>query len=315
MKSGSSHVPELGPVEVTGRDGISRRSDRSEFPGNGAGTLPRRQENYVKKIIAAAFMFLFAGIAQAGQPSAQGKWSFTFTGGTTIANADVNIVQDAHGNLNSPFFAGYVAGSWYQNYEAFSDSTCSSSGWAPVQPTGSNVNGNFNFKLQVDTGIFYDLKGSVSDNGTTMSGSYTSNCSSDHGSFTGSLYAPVNITYTGTINGSNDDGTVTQYDATLVLAEDGQFNVTGSITLNTTSGAATCYGTINLAGPATGDFIELGGGNTKVQLLRVLVFADHKDFSSVSVQTLQIASLSCGNDPAQGTLSSKKSNKRSSPRR
>ena len=278
----------------------------------------KTQENYVKKIIAAmAFMFLFASIAQAGkpQPSAQGKWAFTFTGGTTITTGAVNIVQDAHGNLNSPFFAGYVGGEWYQNYEAFSDSTCSPSGWAPVQPTGSNVNGSFNFKLQVNTGIFYDLKGSVSDNGTTMTGSFTSNCSSDHGTFTGSLYAPVNKTYIGIVNGSNDDGTVTQYNATLVLTEDAQFNVTGSILLNTPLGTATCYGTIQLSGPATGDFIELGGTNGNVQMLGLLVIADNADFSSVSVQTLEIASLACGNDPAEGTLSSEKSKKRSSPRR
>jgi len=278
----------------------------------------KTQENYVKKIIAAiAFMFLFTTIAQAGkpQPSAQGKWTFTFAGGTTINNGAVNIVQDAHGNLNSPFFAGYVGGAWYQNYEAFSDSTCSPSGWAPVQPTGSNVNGSFNFRLQVNTGIFYDLKGSVSDNGTTMAGSFTSNCSSDHGTFTGQLYAPVNKTYIGIVNGSNDDGTVTQYNATLVLTEDAQFNVTGSILLNTPSGTATCYGTIQLSGPATGDFIELGGTNGNVQMLDLLVIADKADFSSVSVQTLEIASLACGNDPAEGTLSSEKSKKRSSPRR
>jgi hypothetical protein len=271
----------------------------------------------VKKIIAAVFMFLFAGIAQAAppQPSAQGKWAFTFTGGTTITTAAVNIVQDAHGNLNSPWFAGMVAGQWFQNFEAASDSTCSPSGWAPVQPTGSNVNGTFNFKLQVNTGTFYDLRGSVSGNGTTISGSFSSNCSGDRGSFTASLYAPVNRTYTGIVNGSNEDGTITQYDATLVLTEDAQFNVTGSITLNTTSGVATCYGTINLAGPATGDFIELGGGNANVQLLGLLVYTDKADFSSVSVLTLEIASLSCGNDPAEGTLSSHKSKKRGSPRR
>ena len=84
----------------------------------------------MKKIIAAAaFIFVFASIAQANnpQPSAQGKWAFTFTGGSTITTAAVNIVQDAHGNLNSPFYAGYVAGAWYQNYEALSDSTCSPS--------------------------------------------------------------------------------------------------------------------------------------------------------------------------------------------
>ena len=272
----------------------------------------------MKKIIAAAaWMFLFASIAQAGksQPSAQGKWTFTFTGGTTITVADANIVQDAHGNLNSPFYAGYVAGIWYQNYEAFSDSTCSSSGWAPAQPTGSNVNGTFNFKLQVDTGIFYDLKGTVADNGTTITGSFSSNCSGDHGSFTGSLYAPVNKTYVGIVNGSNDDGTVTQYNATLVLTEDAQFNVTGSIVLNTPSGTATCYGTIQLSGPATGDFIELGGTNDNVQTLGLLVIADKADFSSVSVQTLEIASLACGNDPAEGMLSSEKPKKYTSPRR
>ena len=124
---------------------------------------------------------------------------------------------------------------------------------------GSNVNGSFNFKLQVNTGIFYDLKGNVSDNGTTMTGSYSSNCSSDHGTFTGSLYAPVNKTYIGIVNGSNDDGTVTQYNATLVLTEDAQFNVTGSIQLNTPSGTATCYGTIKLSGPATGGFMGSAG--------------------------------------------------------
>jgi hypothetical protein len=31
---------------------------------------------------------------------------------------------------------------------------------------------------------------------------------SDHGTFTGSLYAPVNKTYIGIVNGSNDNGTV-----------------------------------------------------------------------------------------------------------
>jgi hypothetical protein len=67
--------------------------------------------------------------------------------------------------------------------------------------------------------------------------------------------------------------------------------------------------------PATGDFIELGGANDNVQLLDLLVFADKADFSSVSVQTLEISSVACGNDPADGTLSSEKSKKRSSPRR
>jgi len=46
----------------------------------------------------------------------------------------------------------------------------------------------------------------------------------------------------------------------------------------------------------------------------LLVVADKVDFGSVSVQTLQIASLTCGNDPAEGTLSSEKTKKRSSPR-
>ena len=49
----------------------------------------------MKKIIAAAaLMFLFASIAQAGkpQPSAQGNWAFAFTGGTTITTGAVNIV-------------------------------------------------------------------------------------------------------------------------------------------------------------------------------------------------------------------------------
>jgi hypothetical protein len=89
--------------------------------------------------------------------------------------------------------------------------------------------------------------------------------------------------------------------------------VTGSILLNTPSGTATCYGTIQLSGPATGDFIELGGTNGNVQMLGLLVIADKADFSSVSVQTLEIASLACGNDPAEATLSSEISKTRSSP--
>src|ERR1700746_1034826 len=173
MESGSSQLQGHGPAEIIGRDEARRQSDRCEQLFNRPAAcrdFRKTHENYVKKIIAAiAFMFLLASIAQAGkpQPSAQGKWVFTFTGGTTITTGAVNIVQDAHGNLNSPFFAGYVAGAWYQNYDAFSDSTCSPSGWAPVQPTGSNVNGAFNIKLQVDTGIFSALTGNAPHTGTT----------------------------------------------------------------------------------------------------------------------------------------------------
>ena len=39
-----------------------------------------------------------------------------------------------------------------------------------------------------------------------------------------------------------------------------------------------------------------------MQMLALLVIADRADFGSVSVQTLEIASLACGNDPAEGTL-------------
>ena len=60
----------------------------------------------------------------------------------------------------------------------------------------------------------------------------------------------------------------------------------------------------NSAALLTGDFIELGGTNNSVETLWLLVIADKADFSSVSVQTLEIASLACGNDPAEGTLSS-----------
>jgi hypothetical protein len=260
----------------------------------------------VRKILVAASMsFVLAGVAQAvgNDPSAQGKWAFNFTRGRTISFADANIVQDEQGTLSSPWFQGTIAGSWYQNFEAYNDSTCSPSGWAPVQPTGSNVNGTFNFRLFVDTGMFYDLKGSVSvsanGTGATISGTYTSNCSGDQGLFTAALYAPANNSYVGIVK---EHGTGTQYTATLTLTEDTQFNVSGSLTFGTEAGTSSCYGTVNLAGPATGDFIELSGANANVENLGMFIVAATPDFSSVKVWTLQVVSLSCGNSQAQGSF-------------
>ena len=256
-----------------------------------------------KILVAASMWFVLAGVAQAAgnDPSAQGKWAFNFSRGKTITYAAANIVQDAQGNLSSPWFAGMVDGNWYQNFEAYNDSTCSPSGWAPVQPTGSNVNGTFSFRLFVDTSTFYDLKGSVSANGTgaTMSGTFTSNCSGDQGLFTATLYAPANNSYVGIVK---EDGTGTQYMATLTLTEDTQFNVSGSLTFSTNTGTASCYGTVNLAGPATGNMIELGGANANVENLGMFIVAGTPDFSSVKVSTLQVVSLSCGNSQAQGSF-------------
>ena len=256
----------------------------------------------MKRSLAAAILLLFSAIS-AQADNVTGKWNIVFAGGTSITQADANIVQTGH-SLSSPFFSGVIADVSYQNYEVESDSSCSNTGWAQTQPTGTIGSGSdstFSFTIPNDMGGSYQLTGTVGKGNKSITGTYTSDCNGDHGSFTATMYAQVSITVTGAVTGSSNAGD-TSYMATLTLTEDNNFQVTGSITLKTPSGNATCYGTIPVFGPATGSIVELGGSNGSVQLINLLVEAGDVHFSSVNVDTLLLYSSQCGDDPISGTL-------------
>jgi len=152
--------------------------------------------------------------------------------------------------------------------DTFTNSMCVASG------TANNVTmtGDFTaapplitFQIFVDNGESYSMTGQLSADGTSVSGSTSIfipallNCGgNDNGSaFTATLFKPASGTYLGSFT---PDAGGQAFDATIVLNEDGNFNLTGSVAVTANS----CFSNLTVnsaAGPsiASGDVLDFIG--------------------------------------------------------
>jgi subtilase family serine protease len=154
---------------------------------------------------------------------------------------------------------------------AFTNSICSASG------TGSDVTMSANFSLTstvtflitVDNGESYSMTGTLSSDGTTVTGTGvkynagSQNCGkNDVGSgFTAILYKPATGTYVGSFT---PDAGGTAFTSTIVLVEDANYNLTGTVT----STGSTCFANLTINGKtdpslASGDILDFFGTDSQ----------------------------------------------------
>ena len=153
----------------------------------------------------------------------------------------------------------------------FTNSICSASG------TGNNVtiSANFSltstvtFQISVDNGESYSMTGTLSPDGTTVTGTNvmynagSQNCGkNDVGSgFTAILYKPATGTYVGSFT---PDAGGQVFTSTIVLVEDANYNLTGTIR----SAGNTCFANLAVSGKsgpsfASGDVLDFVGADAQ----------------------------------------------------
>lgn len=158
---------------------------------------------------------------------------------------------------------------------AFTNSVCVASGTG----NGANMTANFQsapliaFQVSVDSGESYSMSGALAADGVTVNGSNvqynaaSQNCGkNDVGSgFTAILYKPLAGTYTGTFT---PDAGGKAFSATIALSEDGNFNLTGTLTAVGNS----CFSNLTIdskSSPsfASGDVLEFFGTDSQGDLV------------------------------------------------
>jgi subtilase family serine protease len=154
---------------------------------------------------------------------------------------------------------------------AFTNSICSATG------TGNNVTmsaifslvSTVTFQISVDNGESYSMTGTLSSDGTTVTGTNVTynadsqNCGkNDVGSgFTAILYKPATGTYVGSFT---PDAGGKAFTSTLVLVEDANFNLAGTVT----SIGNPCFANLTVNGKtdpsfAAGDILDFFGTDTQ----------------------------------------------------
>jgi hypothetical protein len=131
----------------------------------------------------------------------------------------------------------------------FTNSACSASG----QPSSftATLNHEISIVATLDNGQTVTFTGTADKTGTQITGTFTSSgggCTqADSGNFTATFYAPLQGTFTGTIESFADTNPFT---ATISLAVDSNFNETGSVQV---SGKA-CLANLTINGTAAQAF-------------------------------------------------------------
>jgi subtilase family serine protease len=182
--------------------------------------------------------------------------------GETEFTFDVDIVSstDSTENLSNYGLLG----------DTFTNSACVASGTGdPVTMAANFVpSSTAAFQIGVDNGESYSMSGALSADGTTVTGTgvvYNSagpNCgANDSGSgFTATLYKPATGTYVGPFT---PDSSGTAFNATIVLNEDGNYNLTGTVTATGNS----CFANLTINSGiapsiASGDVVEFIGSDS-----------------------------------------------------
>jgi subtilase family serine protease len=183
-------------------------------------------------------------------PGQMGETEFTF---------DV-VVQSSSASTEA------LSNNGFQDH-TFTNSICSAPG------TGNDVTMSANFSLtstvtfqiSVDNGESYSMTGTLSSDGTTVTGTSvkynagSQNCGKNDVSsgFTAILYKPATGTYVGSFT---PDAGGTSFTSTIVLVEDANYNLTGTVT----STGNTCFANLTINGKtdpslASGDVLDFFG--------------------------------------------------------
>jgi hypothetical protein len=161
-----------------------------------------------------------------------------------------------------------------QNH-AFTNSVCVASGTGndATMSSTTTVGTSVTFQLFVDSNESYSMTGNMSADGLSVTGlpvlfnAGSKNCGKNDvgSSFTATLYKPATGTYVGTFT---PDASGKQFNATIVLSEDGNFNLTGTLT----GAGNSCFSNLSinsntLASIASGNVLEFYGTDVQGDLV------------------------------------------------
>ncbi len=164
---------------------------------------------------------------------------------------------------------------------AFGNSVCLASGTdnnvTMTETSGAST--TVTFQISVDNGGSYSMTGTLSANGTTITGTNvqysggSTNCGgNDDGSgFTAILYKPATGTYAGSFT---PDASGAPFSATIALTEDSEFNLTGTVTGTGNS----CFSNLTVNGNtdpsfATGNILDFFGTDSRGDIVGFLANA------------------------------------------
>ena len=164
---------------------------------------------------------------------------------------------------------------------AFTNSICSASGTGNTVTMSANfsLTSTVTFQISVDNGESYSMTGTLSPDGTTVTGTNvkynagSQNCGkNDVGSgFTAILYKPATGTYVGSFT---PDAGGQAFTSTIVLVEDANYNLTGTIT----SVGNTFFANLAVNGKtdpslASGDVLDFAGTDAQGDIARFIANA------------------------------------------
>jgi hypothetical protein len=161
---------------------------------------------------------------------------------------------------------------------AFANSVCLASGTdnnvTMAETSGAST--TVTFQISVDNGGSYSMTGTLSANGTTITGTNvqysagSTNCggNDDGSSFTAILYKPATGTYVGSFT---PDAGGNAFSATIVLTEDSNFNLTGTVT----GVGNSCFSNLTVNGNtdasfATGNLLDFYGTDAQGDIVGFL---------------------------------------------
>ena len=162
---------------------------------------------------------------------------------------------------------------------AFGNSVCLASGTdnnITMTETSGGSSTAVTFQISVDNGGSYSMTGTLSADGTTITGTNvqynegSTNCggNDDGSSFTAVLYKPGTGTYVGSFT---PDAGGNSFSATIVLTEDSEFNLTGTVTGTGNS----CFSNLTVNGNtdpsfATGNLLNFFGTDSQGDIVGFL---------------------------------------------
>jgi hypothetical protein len=170
-------------------------------------------------------------------PFFPGKWTATIVSSTQgqLANLDMNLMQTADAISSN-------------SLNTIDNLDCDGNISTHMDSTTGTVNGNqFNLVFSVN-GEFIALTGTVVAGGKSISGNFTSGggpcLNGTNGTFTAAFIPPVTGTYTGTLTSVSN----VVSNATAMLSEDANFNVSASVVVTNN----TCFSSLATIAPDFG---------------------------------------------------------------
>lgn len=186
----------------------------------------------------------------------------------------------------------------------FTNSVCSAigtdDGVTMIETAGASA--TVTFQISVDNGESYSMSGTLSADGTTVTGTnvqfnaMSKNCGGNDvgSSFTAILYKPATGTYVGSFT---PDAGGKPFSATVVLIEDSSFNLTGT----TTGAGNSCFSNLTVNGSTdpslvSGDVLDFYGTDAQRDVVGFVANAGGASNNSgdTTWQTLYVTAAVCG---------------------